>query len=62
VRPGGRLVLVEGRWSTGSGLTSAECARLVRAVREKAVVTPLTDPALWGREINDERYLLVSRG
>ncbi len=62
LRPGGRLVLVEGRWSTGAGLTSAECARLVRAVRDEAVVTPLTGPALWGREIDDERYLLVSRG
>ena len=60
LRPGGRLVLVEGRWSTGSGLTSAECAELVRGVREDAAITQLTDPALWGREINDERYLLVS--
>jgi ubiquinone/menaquinone biosynthesis C-methylase UbiE len=60
LRPGGRLVLVEGHWSTGSGLTSAECEALVRAVREDAAVTRLDDPALWGREIEDERYLLVS--
>ncbi len=62
LRPGGRLVLVEGHWSTGSGLRSAECEEFVRAVREEAAVTPLPDPALWGREISDERYLLVSRG
>jgi SAM-dependent methyltransferase len=60
LRPDGRLVLVEGHWSTGSGLTAAECEALVRTVREEAVVTPLTDPALWGREIDDERYLVVS--
>ena len=60
LRRGGRMVLVEGHWSTGSGLTSAECTVLVRGVREHATITQLADPALWGREINDERYLLVS--
>ncbi|MGW4206525.1 class I SAM-dependent methyltransferase [Lentzea sp. NPDC004789] len=60
LRPDGRLVLVEGHWSTGSGLTTAECEGLVRSVRREAMVTRLTDPALWGREIDDERYLLVS--
>ncbi|MET8760854.1 class I SAM-dependent methyltransferase [Lentzea sp. NPDC004782] len=60
LRPDGRLVLVEGHWSTGSGLTAAEAEALVRSVREEAAVTRLTDPALWGREIDDERYLLVS--
>lgn len=58
LRPGGVLVLVEGRWSTGAGLTAAEARELVGG---DAVVTPLTDEALWGREIDDERYLLVSR-
>ncbi|GGM75964.1 SAM-dependent methyltransferase [Lentzea pudingi] len=58
LRPGGLLVLVEGRWSTGAGLTAAEARELVNG---DAVVTPLTDEALWGREIDDERYLLVSR-
>lgn len=60
LRPGGRLVLVEGRWSTGSGLTAVEAEALVRSVRQEATVTRLTDPALWGREIDDERYLLLS--
>ena len=58
----GRPALGEGHWSTGSGLTSAECEELVRAVREEATVIQLRDPALWGREISDERYLLVSLG
>lgn len=61
LRPGGRLVLVEGSWSTGAGLTAAECERLVRTGRDEAVVTHLPDPVYWGRAISDERYLLVSR-
>jgi ubiquinone/menaquinone biosynthesis C-methylase UbiE len=60
LRPAGRLVLVEGHWSTGAGLTADECEALVRGVREEATVTRLDDPAVWGREIDDERYLLVS--
>jgi hypothetical protein len=49
--------LGEGRWSTGGGL----CAALVRACRQEADVVPLTDPALWGRAVDDERHLVVSR-
>ncbi|GHG18543.1 MULTISPECIES: class I SAM-dependent methyltransferase [Amycolatopsis] len=61
LKPGGRLVLVEGRWFTGAGITAAECERLVLARREEATVTRLDDPALWGGPIEDERYVLVSR-
>ncbi|MDN5894097.1 MAG: class I SAM-dependent methyltransferase [Nocardioides sp.] len=58
--PGGRLVLIEGHWSTGAGLTVAECRRLVEVHRSEAEVVLLTDPVLWGKEITDERYLLLS--
>jgi len=58
--PGGRLVLIEGRWSTGAGLTADECVSLVSQQRPVAEIRPLTDPALWGGPITDERYLLVS--
>jgi hypothetical protein len=61
LKPGGRLVLVEGRWFTGAGISAEECERLVRARREEATVTRLDDPALWGAPIEDERYVLVSR-
>ncbi|WP_179118504.1 methyltransferase domain-containing protein [Saccharothrix sp. ALI-22-I] len=57
LKPGGRLVLVEGRWSTGAGLTAAECVALLG----EGDVRPLTDPSLWGREISDERYLVLGR-
>jgi ubiquinone/menaquinone biosynthesis C-methylase UbiE len=59
--PGGVLVLVEGRWSTGSGLTATEAGRAVLRHRSDATITVLDDPALWGRPVTDERYLLVSR-
>lgn len=61
LRPGGRLVLIEGRWFTGAGISAEECRRLVLARREDATVSRLDDPALWGAPIEDERYVLVSR-
>jgi ubiquinone/menaquinone biosynthesis C-methylase UbiE len=62
LKPGGVLILVEGRWSTGAGLAAAECERLVRGIRQEATVERLDDPALWGgRRVRDERYLLISR-
>jgi SAM-dependent methyltransferase len=59
--PGGVLVLVEGHWSAGGGLTAAEAGRIVLRHRGDATIITLDDPALWGRPITDERYLLVSR-
>ena len=60
LRPGGRLLLVEGRWHTGGGITAAECERLVLEHRSHAEVHPLPDDVLWGGPITDERYLLLS--
>jgi SAM-dependent methyltransferase len=60
LRPRGRLVLVEGRWSTGAGLAAADCVTLVRRHRREAQVLPLRDDALWGGAVTDERYLLLS--
>jgi SAM-dependent methyltransferase len=60
LRPGGLLLLVEGRWRTGGGLSSAEATELVLRHRSEATVERLDDPALWGRSIDDERYLLAS--
>ncbi|MBJ7452284.1 MAG: class I SAM-dependent methyltransferase [Blastococcus sp.] len=60
LRPGGRLLLVEGRWSTGGGLSAAAVRDLVLQHRAEADVVPLDDPALWGSPITDERYLVAS--
>jgi ubiquinone/menaquinone biosynthesis C-methylase UbiE len=60
LRPAGRLVLVEGRWSTGAGLSASECRRAVTRHRQEVIVDRLDDPVLWGGPIQDERYLLQS--
>jgi SAM-dependent methyltransferase len=60
LRPGGRLVLVEGDWSTGAGLTAQRCAEIVAGSCARVEVRHLPDPALWGRETTDERYLVVA--
>jgi ubiquinone/menaquinone biosynthesis C-methylase UbiE len=61
LRPPGRLVLVEGQWSTGAGLSARALTDLVHPVIADIEVQPLTDPALWGGPITDERYVLVGR-
>ena len=61
LKPGGLLVLIEGRWSTEAGLTAAECEALVSSVRREADIKRLDDAALWGRQVDDERYLVTSR-
>jgi hypothetical protein len=60
LRPGGRLVLVEGDWSTGAGLTARRCAEIVGKTCRRVEVRQLPYPRLWGREIADERYLVVA--
>lgn len=62
LRPDGRLVLIEGHWSTGAGISASDCERLVREQRESVQVQHLDEESLWGRPINDERYLIVSHG
>lgn len=59
LREGGRLVLVEGSWSTGAGLTGAETVALVERLGRPATLRPLPDAAYWGREIDDERYAVT---
>jgi hypothetical protein len=61
LRPGGRLLLVEGDWATGVGLPGERCLEVVLRHRREATVRQLgDDSALWGRDVDDERYLLVS--
>ncbi|MEU4546786.1 class I SAM-dependent methyltransferase [Nonomuraea dietziae] len=68
VRPGGRLVLVEGRWGTGSaegtpwsgGVTAETLSLALRDLVTGLRVEPLPDPRLWGKHIDDERYALIA--
>ncbi len=57
--PGGRLVLVEGSWSTGAGLTAAETVALVEGLGRPATLRRLPEAEYWGREIDDERYAVT---
>ena len=58
--PTGVLVLVEGRWHTGVGLSAEECFTLVSASRRNVELRMLDSPAFWGGPTSDERYLIVS--
>ena len=60
LRPGGRLILIEGRWSTGSGLGSSQTAQLLRDLGCAPTIIPLNDPQYWGGPIDDERYLATA--
>jgi ubiquinone/menaquinone biosynthesis C-methylase UbiE len=77
VRPGGRLVLVEGRWSPAGDVApyAQDTAGMpwqggVRAEDLVAALDPLVErlevhclsaeSALWGREVDDERYAVVA--
>lgn len=59
--PGGSLVLVEGWWSTGGGLHAQELVDLLDERLTVTLVQPLDDPAFWGRDVDDERYVITAR-
>ncbi|BDV32324.1 hypothetical protein Microterr_29840 [Microbacterium terricola] len=58
--PTGILILVEGQWHTGVGLSAEECFALVSASRKNVEIRMFDDPAYWGGPVSDERYLIVS--
>ncbi|MFJ8674556.1 methyltransferase domain-containing protein [Streptomyces sp. NPDC093589] len=61
--PGGRLVLIEGRWGESApiGIPAAELRALTEPWASHTHLEPLShDRALWGREVTDERYALIA--
>jgi SAM-dependent methyltransferase len=70
-RPGGRLVLVEGFWGASGayvdglpwtgGVSAETLASELRPFVSELRVQVLHDPALWGRDVTDERYGIVAR-
>ena len=69
LHPGGRMILVEGRWGLEAagdkpglpwraGVPSDELADVVRDLVGEPVVVQLGDAVYWGKEIEHERYLL----
>lgn len=72
LRPGGRMVLVEGRWGLeaaaakpalpwSAGVPSEELAAVVAELVGEPVVVQLTDSVFWGKHPEHERYLLQAR-
>jgi SAM-dependent methyltransferase len=59
--PDGRFVFVGGRWNTGAGLSADALRALVAPVMSHIEVVMLSDPTLWGKQIDDERYALLAR-
>ena len=59
--PGGRMILVEGHWFTGGGLRQDELLDLLDPRLTVLDTARLDDPALWGKEIKDERYYVMAK-
>lgn len=58
---GGRLVLIEGYWHTGSGLHAADLARMIPPQLPNVQIDDLSNrPLLWGGVVTDERFAVVS--
>ncbi|MET9764397.1 class I SAM-dependent methyltransferase [Streptomyces sp. NPDC006372] len=65
LRPGGRLVLVEGVWGAAEpvGIPAERLAGLLAPIAGQVRVERLSDdPLLWGGEVTDERYAVVALG
>lgn len=56
----GTLVLVEGLWGTGAGMSADALTAIVKPKVTTMSLRPLNDPALWGRTITDERYVVTA--
>jgi hypothetical protein len=61
LKPDGVVVLIEGRWANGAGLTAKDAEAIVLTTRTEVAVRHLPDEVYWGKAIEDERYLLISR-
>jgi SAM-dependent methyltransferase len=63
LRPGGRLVLIEGVWGAVSpvGIPAERLTALLDSVAAQVRVERLSgDPLLWGMAVTDERYAVVA--
>lgn len=67
LRPGGRLVLIEGFWQAdgdpsgcGGGLRAQQVLLALRGLGVTPQLRPLPQRRYWGREITDERYLITA--
>ncbi|MFH8418238.1 class I SAM-dependent methyltransferase [Streptomyces collinus] len=64
LRPGGRLVLIEGVWGSAApvGIPAERLTGLLAPVAAPVRLERLSgDPSLWGREVTDERYAVIAQ-
>ncbi|MFJ8822221.1 class I SAM-dependent methyltransferase [Streptomyces sp. NPDC102467] len=65
LRPGGRLVLIEGVWGEVSpaGIPATRLIGLLRELADDVRHEELSaDSRLWGKEVRDERYAVIATG
>lgn len=61
LRPGGRMLLIEGYWHTNAGMHAAQAVAALPASARLAAVQDLShQPVYWGGPVTDERYILVA--
>ena len=61
LKPGGRLMLIEGYWNTGAGLHAREIIEALPTGLINILVQDLNDrPEFWGGAVQDERYAIVA--
>ncbi|WKX07922.1 bifunctional 2-polyprenyl-6-hydroxyphenol methylase/3-demethylubiquinol 3-O-methyltransferase UbiG [Streptomyces sp. NL15-2K] len=63
LRPGGRLVLIEGVWGTAGpvGISADRLTALLAPLASHVRVDSLSaDALLWGKDVEDERYAAVA--
>lgn len=62
LKPGGQLILIEGFWHTGAGLHAEEIRAMLAPLTSDIVMQDLSQqPELWGKNVNDERYVISAR-
>lgn len=61
LKPGGRLLLIEGYWHTGGGLHAKEVVEMLPTGLVNVTLQQLSDqPRLWGGPVTDERYAVMA--
>lgn len=59
LRRGGIMLLVEGQWSTGAGVPAGDILDALGRLDRPGVAHALTNERLWGKQIEDDRYVVI---
>ena len=61
LKPGGRLLLIEGHWETGAGLHADEIIAMLPPACSNFSVRNLSEESdFWGKEVTDGRYAIIA--